>query len=336
MKTVVDPTCEDQGYTAYECSRCGVTKEDDYVPATGHSEGEGVVTTPAECETTGMMTYYCELCGKELRTEIIPALDHIYGKGVYTEPKCGKDGFWTYTCDVCGDIHVVVDEGSSLVHNYVGVVTTAPTCTSEGVMTYTCSNCGDRYTEPIEKLSHNYAGVVTAPTCENQGYTTYTCYECGDSYVDDYVDALGHDWDDGVVTIPATHETEGEMIYTCNNCGETRIEVIPKLPSDNTISVSGVEIAFEVVNGVLTLRPTQEQMITILATPDKTVVFDLCGLPSSVELYVGANWFKDVDKTITIKTDDGEASITTKQLWNNSDKTQLITVNNGKLQTKNV
>ncbi|MCL2477690.1 GLUG motif-containing protein [Candidatus Bathycorpusculum sp.] len=219
VKEVVDSACEMQGYTVYECARCSVTKDDDYVPATGHSEGEGVVTTPADCETAGVMTYYCELCGKVLRTEIISV--------------------------------------------------------------------------------------------------------------------LGHDWADGVVTIPATHETEGEMSYTCRRCGETRTEVIPKLPSDNTIIVNGVEIAFEVVNGVLTLRPMQEQMIAILAAPDKTVVFDLCGLSSSVEMYVGANWFKDVDKAIIIKTDTGETSVTTKQLWNNSGKDSVITVNNGKLSFKN-
>ena len=40
---------------------------------------------------------------------------------------------------------------------------------------------------------HSYTAVVTEPTCTEGGYTTYTC-ECGDSYVDDYTDALGHDW----------------------------------------------------------------------------------------------------------------------------------------------
>ena len=46
---------------------------------------------------------------------------------------------------------------------------------------------------------HSYTAVVTEPTCTEGGYTTYTC-ECGDSYVDDYTDALGHDFVDGVCT----------------------------------------------------------------------------------------------------------------------------------------
>jgi len=336
VKEIVEPTCEEQGYTVYECSYCGETKQDNYVPV----------------------------------------IEHDYGEGTYTESSCGVDGFWTFTCSVCGDIHVEIDEGSALEHNYVSVVTTQPTCTFEGVMTYTCSNCDDSYTEPIEKLNHNYVDVVTEPTCEDKGYTTYTCSECGDSYIDDFVDALGHIWDEGVVTdpdcehyiithtciichqtyeepgvtighqwdtevtIPPTTETEGELTYTCSRCGKTFTEVIPKLPTGNTITVKDIEIAFEIIDGIFTLKPTQEQMTAILNVPDKEIIFDLqeyTGKYTSVALHVYGNWFKDIsEKTITIKTDTGIYSVTTKQLWNNSDKPLLVTVSNGKLQFKNM
>ena len=43
------------------------------------------------------------------------------------------------------------------------------------------------------------------------------------------VPALGHDWDDGVVTIEPTETTEGEKTYTCNRCGATKTELIPTL-----------------------------------------------------------------------------------------------------------
>lgn len=78
--------------------------------------------------------------------------------------------------------------------------------------------------------SHSYEAVVTEPTCTEQGYTTHTC-DCGDSYVDGYVDALGHDYDDGVVTVKPTYKTKGEQTYTCRRCGVTYAEVIPMLPS---------------------------------------------------------------------------------------------------------
>ena len=73
---------------------------------------------------------------------------------------------------------------------------------------------------------HNYNAVVTAPTCTEKGYTTHTC-ACGDSYVDTYVDALGHAWDNGKVTKPATETETGVKTFTCTRCGETKTEVIP-------------------------------------------------------------------------------------------------------------
>ena len=74
--------------------------------------------------------------------------------------------------------------------------------------------------------THSYKDVVTAPTCTEKGYTTHTC-SCGDSYVDTYVDALGHAWDEGKVTKPATEAETGVKTFTCTRCGETRTETIP-------------------------------------------------------------------------------------------------------------
>ncbi|MFQ7010238.1 MAG: S-layer homology domain-containing protein [Oscillospiraceae bacterium] len=73
---------------------------------------------------------------------------------------------------------------------------------------------------------HSYKAVVTAPTCTAKGYTTHTC-ACGDSYVDTYTDALGHAWDNGKVTKPATETEDGVKTFTCTRCGETKTEVIP-------------------------------------------------------------------------------------------------------------
>ena len=74
--------------------------------------------------------------------------------------------------------------------------------------------------------THNYKNVVTAPTCMEKGYTTHTC-SCGDSYVDTYIDALGHDWDEGKVTKQPTETETGVKTYTCTRCDETKTETIP-------------------------------------------------------------------------------------------------------------
>ena len=46
---------------------------------------------------------------------------------------------------------------------------------------------------------HEYTSEVVAPTCEDKGYTLHTC-ACGESYKDTSVNALGHNFVDGVCT----------------------------------------------------------------------------------------------------------------------------------------
>ena len=62
--------------------------------------------------------------------------------------------------------------------------------------------------ESSEKHNHAYVTQVTAPTCTAWGYTMYTC-ECGDSYVGDYVEALGHSYDDGRVILAPRAKKRG-------------------------------------------------------------------------------------------------------------------------------
>ena len=53
--------------------------------------------------------------------------------------------------------------------------------------------------KPAEHFHQYYPYAVIDPTCTEPGYTIYTC-ECGDSYTDDYVDPLGHDYDENICT----------------------------------------------------------------------------------------------------------------------------------------
>ena len=85
----------------------------------------------------------------------------------------------------------------------------------------------------VEAHEHSYTAAVTAPTCTEKGYTTHTC-SCGDSYVDTYVDALGHAWDNGKVTKPATETETGVKTFTCTRCSETKTETIPKLTHEHS------------------------------------------------------------------------------------------------------
>ncbi len=158
-------------------------------------------------------------------------------------PTCTEQGYTKWTCS-CGDTYNT-DYTDALGHNAGGIVIeneVTETCTVGHYweeVTY-CTRCQtelSREQKSTDAPGHNYVGTVTAPTCTEQGYTTYVCSRCSDSYVDDYTDALGHLWDDGVVTIPAGLGVDGVMTYTCTRCRQTREEVIPALshiPGDIT------------------------------------------------------------------------------------------------------
>lgn len=57
------------------------------------------------------------------------------------------------------------------------------------------------------------------------------CTVCGQeiSRVTNEIAALGHDWDNGIVTVEPTESTDGIRTFTCTRCGETKTDSIPKL-----------------------------------------------------------------------------------------------------------
>lgn len=75
---------------------------------------------------------------------------------------------------------------------------------------------------------HDYKAVVTEPTCTEQGYTTYTCTKCNDSYVDNYTNALGHDFGEWKLTTPATCTESGVETRYCSRCNVTQTRDVDK------------------------------------------------------------------------------------------------------------
>ena len=136
---------------------------------------------------------------------------------------CTKDGTKTAVC-TCGETKTVADEGSALGHSYTYAITKEPGCTEAGIMTYTCIRGDHSYTVDINPTGHDYEKQTVAATCESQGYDLYTCTKCEDSYTDNYTEALGHNWNSGVVKKAATCTAEGEK-----RCSGTYTEPIAAL-----------------------------------------------------------------------------------------------------------
>ncbi len=75
-----------------------------------------------------------------------------------------------------------------------------PDCECSGKLEISC-DCGYSYYMDIPALGHNVAEIETVdPTCTRNGYTLYYCSRCGNNYEDDYVDALGHNLENGICT----------------------------------------------------------------------------------------------------------------------------------------
>jgi len=187
------PTCTEQGYTTYICTLCDKSYIDDYVEALGHNWDEGTVT---------------------ISTEVI-------------HPTCTQEGYTTYTCNLCRESYTG-DYVDALGHAWdEGTVTSYPDVFSDGEMFYCCSRCDETKTEIIPADTHSYSTEVIHPTCKQEGYTIYSCNWCRQSYYDDYVDALGHAWDEGTVTISPTFSKIGEITFYCTRCNTSYTEAIP-------------------------------------------------------------------------------------------------------------
>ena len=87
--------------------------------------------------------------------------------------------------------------------------------------------------EEEDGCDHFYFTMDWEPTCTEQGYTIHTCGNCGDTYFDNYVPALGHDWDDGIMVLEPTETGSGLMVYSCQRCGEELHETIPPTGSED-------------------------------------------------------------------------------------------------------
>lgn len=98
----------------------------------------------------------------------------------------------------------------------------APTCTVDGEKAEVCADCSVYVlgTDVIPAIGHNYDnGVVTKKaTCDEDGVVTFTCANCGDSYTET-IPATNHKYDNGVDVLNPTCENTGIKRFTCQNDG---------------------------------------------------------------------------------------------------------------------
>ena len=97
VSTKVEPTCTEDGYTAFTCTRCYFSYQENIVPATGHSfktSADGTSKTCTACEYTETLPY----TGGELETLSVHYIDVGQGDCIFIK---------------VGDCDIIIDAGYS-------------------------------------------------------------------------------------------------------------------------------------------------------------------------------------------------------------------------------
>jgi hypothetical protein len=236
---VTEPTCTEQGYTTYTCTRCDHSYVGDYTDALGH-DYKVTKNVGQNCIKDGYIVYTCSRCG-DTYTEVVPADGvHSYSATVIP-PTCTEQGYTEYVCDECGTTYK--DKYTdALGHAWSDWEDVHPAeCEIDGTQERTCARCGEVETRNIPATGHDWDTEVEVvpPTCTDGGYTIHTCNACGTTHRDNFTEPLGHISSDWIVDIEPTTETEGSKHKECTRCGAVlETAVIPKLEDTNTYLVT--------------------------------------------------------------------------------------------------
>ena len=295
-KTVTAPTCTDDGFTTYSCKNCSESYVDEYVTATGHSEGEWKVTQKPTCTKAGIETNYCSVCFAGYKTREAAATGHDSGEWKTTiKATCTEWGTESLICTVC-DTTITTRGISPKGHGDTKwEVTIEAGCTTAGRNSKLCVDCGAELTfEIIPEKKHSPDG---AATCEKDS----VCLNCGEVLTPHF----GHRWNAGVVTKEPTEFETGIRTYTCqNNVAHTYTEEIPvlviisipEIPADGTYDLDADKIG-SAGNVSDIISVADGLMFTVTSSDINTVLIDAAG---------NITVKKDGEVTLTVRTTNGK------------------------------
>ena len=251
VSVVTPPTCTEQGYTTYTCSRCDDSYVADYTDALNHTAGETVIENevPATCTADGSYdeVVYCTTCNEELsrETKTVEKLGHDLGEWTVTAPAVpatcttdGKSAIETCHCSRCDYYENRGGEtisapghknGEPVKENEVPATCTADGSYDEVVYCTVCTQEISRDTKTVEKLGHDLGGwTVTTPavpaTCTTDGKAAIeTCHCSRCDYYEtrggETIAALNHNYK--AVAVAPTCTAKGYTKHTCTRCGDS-------------------------------------------------------------------------------------------------------------------
>ena len=265
----VDATCTTDGTKAYYICSCGAKAEDAAgvyaieddtqlkLPKLGHTAGSEVQENVVEATCTTAGSYdavvYCTVCKAEISREAktTDALSHNWGEWTVTkEATETAKGEKTRACTRCDAVETEEIPELEHVHQWTLVPAVAATCTTGGKKAYYVCACGEKAEDAegasiitdesvldIPALGHTPGDAVreneVAATCTTDGSydEVVYCTVCKAEISREHktVDALGHSWNEGVVTTEPTCTEAGEKTYKCTVCQTTKTESVAAL-----------------------------------------------------------------------------------------------------------
>ena len=248
----VEATCAAPGLRNIYCDDCDALLRTEAIAIDPiHHTGityEDVITE-ATCTVIGVVGTFCDGCDELLSSaEIgIDPDNHVNNtyEEVITWATCistGEISHYCCDCDALLSTEVIPVDPSQHTHGTYTKTLASATCIAEGVLGIYCVDCDvllDSDVIPYDPNNHvggTYFETITPATHTAEGLMGEYCESCG-ALLDTFaipIPACGHEWDDGVVTTPATCETEGVMTFTCilDGCDEQKAVAIPATGHD--------------------------------------------------------------------------------------------------------
>lgn len=187
---VVEPTCDDWGYTIYACDVCGDHFVDDITEKRGEHNWVEQVRVEATCTEEGIYGgVYCDICMENAHNaegtgalDVIPAghlMSDPVGDCIYAISECLREGCDYQEITTGKHCYVTSDGSFNIIMTNVGaglesedIVVTNNTC---GIAYYECVVCG--YIHEVE-IVHELVFVEGA-----DGYCDhYACETCGRTF----------------------------------------------------------------------------------------------------------------------------------------------------------
>ncbi|MBQ8268799.1 MAG: InlB B-repeat-containing protein [Clostridia bacterium] len=208
-KTVVEPTCEDFGFTVYSCKDCSRYFIMDVLSPHGHDLTEETEVISPTCTERGYTARYCRRCESVIATDIVDPVGHTAGAlSERVEPTCTEAGYALYHCEICktpNAVRVILPANG---HTEVTVPAKAQTCTEEGYTERSyCSVCFEVIKEKKVLAPHFFGKIteITPATCTGEGEGSAYCPVC------DHTEIL---------TLPSLGHEDKNKDARCDRCTE--------------------------------------------------------------------------------------------------------------------